>query len=125
MTGLQNTTDSLSTDSLSLLVNNFRLINTVTKSRCERAADLCRPNQLIVPQNHTVHCSTKPKGSIFLLIAKVDTAFWLCTAVHNRPTSANWLSLGTDYCITFTPPIVSKDFNKLNRPSFQAFIYSC
>ena len=28
------------------------------------------------------------------------------------PTSANRLSLGTDYCITFTPPFVFEDFNK-------------
>ena len=34
-----------------------------------------------------------------------------------RPTSANSLSLGTYYCITFTPPFVSKDFNKLNTPA--------
>ena len=25
---------------------------------------------------------------------------------------AKWLSFGTDYCITLTPPFVSKDFNK-------------
>ena len=40
-------------------------------------------------------------------------------ARQHRPTSANWLSLGTDYCITFTPPFVSKDFNKLETPSFE------
>ena len=27
--------------------------------------------------------------------------------------------MGTDYCITLTPPFVSEDFNKLNTPSFE------
>ena len=35
----------------------------------------------------------------------------LCGRI-TRPTIVKWLSLGTDYCITFTPPFVSKDFNK-------------
>ena len=40
------------------------------------------------------------------------------------PTSANSLLLGTDYCIiTFTPPFVSEDFNKLNTPSFEGALY--
>ena len=27
-------------------------------------------------------------------------------------------SPGTNYCILFTPPFVSEDFNKLNTPGF-------
>ena len=55
------------------------------------------------------------KTYICLLVAEVDTAFWLSTAA--------WLSLGTDYRITFTPPFVSKDLNKLNTPSFEGALH--
>ena len=32
-------------------------------------------------------------------------------------------TLGTDYSIIFTPPFVSKDFNKLNTPSFEGALH--
>ena len=70
MTGFQNTTDSLSfvVGQLGYVID--LKINTVTK-RCERVGAAC------VPPNHNVHCSTKPKGGICLLVAEVDTVFWL------------------------------------------------
>ena len=39
-------------------------------------------------------------------------------SMHQREDHSHSRTLGTDYCITFTPPFVSEDFNKLNTHSF-------
>ena len=46
-----------------------------------------------------------------LLVAEVDTAFWLC--------KRKLIHIGDRILHEFKPPFISKDFNKLNTPSFE------
>ena len=135
MKGFQNKTDILSffVSQLGCFID-FK-INTSTR-RCGRvgvtsAADLCNyQSRQITICTPLQSQSTKIRNSRifksrrklpYLLTCNVNR--YCLLACQYMSTSANRLSLGTEYCITFTPPFVSEDFNKLNTPSFEGALY--